>query len=199
MNARDEGTSPMTTSQSIDIRSTEFAHRLAQLLVDQRSEAGLSRRALSRASGGALPVRTLRDIEHARLVLTEELAGSVALLYGVDLSELVPPRVPLEINGGRIAAGGYAVEFTEGDTTSLLLAYLTLVRRLRGADHPPAIDLRRTDVELIAQHLDISPDDVIDRFGAVTGARSFERKAMTGMFAGGAEVVGLTGTARGRF
>ena len=33
----------------------------------------------------------------------------------------------------------------------------------------------------------------------VTGARGFERRGMTGMFAGGAEVVGLTGTARGRF
>jgi len=188
----------MTISQSIDIRSTEFAHRLAQLLVDQRSDAGLSRRQLSRASGGALPVRTLRDIEHARLVLTEELAGSVALLYGVDLGELVPPRVPLEIDTGRIAAGGFAVEFSPGDATSLLLAYLTLVRRLRGADHPPAIDLRRTDVELIAEHLGIGADEVIDRFGAVTGARGFERRAMSGMFAGGAEVVGLTGTARGR-
>ena len=189
----------MTISQSIDIRSDVFAHRLAQLLVDQRRDAGLSRRALARASGGALPARTLRDIENARLVLTEELAGSVALLYGVDLSELVPPRVPLEIDGGRIAAGGYAVEFTAGDATSLLLAYLTLVRRLRGGDHPPAIDLRRSDIQLIAAHLDVPADEVIDRFGVVTGARSFERRAMSGMFAGGAEVVGLTGTARGRF
>jgi hypothetical protein len=72
----------MTISQSIDIRSDVFAQRLAQLLVDQRRDAGLSRRALARASGGALPARTLRDIENARLVLTEELAGSVALLYG---------------------------------------------------------------------------------------------------------------------
>lgn len=189
----------MSTSHSIDIRSEVFARRLGEMLVERRREARLSRRALARVSGGALPARTLRDIERAKLILTEELAGSVSLLYGVDLSSLVPPRVPLEINGGRIAAGGYAVEFTEGDATSLLLAYLTLVRRLRGGEHPAAIDLRRTDIELIAQHLNISNDEVIDQFGVVTGARSFERRAMSGMFAGGAEVVGLTGTARGRF
>lgn len=189
----------MTGDQSIDIRGEVFAGRLAQMLVDRRRDARLSRRALSRASGGAIPTRTLRDIEHARLVLTEELAGSVALLYGLDLSSLVPARVPLEIDGGRIAAGGYAVEFTVGDSTSLLLAYLTLVRRLRGGDHPAAIDLRRSDIELIAEQLQITADEVIDQFGAVTGARGFERKAMSGMFAGGAEVVGLTGTARGRF
>ena len=79
------------------------------------------------------------------------------------------------------------------------MAYLTLVRRLRGGEHPAVIDLRRTDVELIASHLDITPDDVIDRFGRCTGARAFERRGMTGMFAGGAEGVGPTGTARGRF
>jgi hypothetical protein len=194
-----EGTA-MSSNQSIDIRSEVFAHRLAELLVERRREARLSRRALSRASGGALPARTLKDLEHARLVLTEELAGSVSLLYGVDLSSLVPPRLPLEIDDGRIAAGGYAVEFNSGDATSLLLAYLTLVRRLRGGDHhPAAIDLRHSDVEMIARHLQVTPDDVIDRFGVVTGARGFERRAMSGMYAGGAEVVGLTGTARGRF
>jgi hypothetical protein len=189
----------MNPSQSIDIRSDVFAQRLAQLLVERRRDAGVSRRTLARASGGALPARTLRDIEHGRLVLTEELAGSVAMLYGLDLGSLVPARTPLEIDSGRIAAGGYAVEFSPGDPTSLLLAYLTLVRRLRGGDHPPAIDLRRTDVELIAGHLDIPADEVIERYGVVTGARGFERRAMSGMFAGGAEVVGLTGTARGRF
>jgi hypothetical protein len=189
----------MSSSQSIDIRSDVFAHRLAELLIERRREAGVSRRALARASGGAIPAHTLKDLERARLVLTEDLTGSVSLLYGVDLSSLVPPRQPLEIDDGRIAAGGYAVEFTSGDATSLLLAYLTLVRRLRGGEHPAAIDLRHSDVELIARHLDVAPDDVIDRFGVVTGARAFERRAMSGMYAGGAEVVGLTGTARGRF
>lgn len=189
----------MATNESIDIRSDAFAQRFAQLLVDHRTGAGVSRRSLSRASGGAVPVRVLKDVERARLVLTEELAGSVALLYGVDLGSIVPNRVPLEIVSGRIAAGGYAVEFTPDDPTSLLLAYLTLVRRLRGGDHPPAIDLRRSDIEAIAAHLGTSTDEVIERLGVVTGARAFERKAMSGMFAGGAEVVGLTGTARGRF
>jgi hypothetical protein len=154
---------------------------------------------MARASGGAVSTGMLRDIEHARLVLTEDLAGSVALLYGVDLGEIVPARVPLEIGDGKIAAGGYAVEFAEGDPTSLLLGYLGLIRRLRGGEHPAVIDLRRSDIEAIAAHLEITAEDVIERFGAVTGARGFERKAMAGMFAGGAEVVGLTGTARGRF
>jgi hypothetical protein len=189
----------VSNDQNIDIRNHEFAERLAELLVERRVTAGLSRRALARTSGGAFGARTLRDIERARVVLTEELAGSVSLLYGLDLGSLVPPRIALEIDEGRIAAGGYAVEFTEGDPTSLLLGYLTLVRRLRGGDHPAVIDLRRTDIEAIARHLDLEPDEVIERFGAVTGARGFERKAMAGMFAGGAEVVGLTGTARGRF
>jgi transcriptional regulator with XRE-family HTH domain len=189
----------MTINDSIDIRGDVFAGRLAQLLAERRHQAGLSRRQLARASGGAFRARMLKDIENARVVLTEELAGSVALLYGLDLGSLVPARVPLEIDEGRIAAGGYAVKFHDGDVTSLLLAYLTLVRRLRGGDHPPAIDLRRSDIELIAHHLDITADEVIDRFGEVTGARGFERTAMSGMFAGGAEVIGMTGTARGRF
>ncbi len=189
----------MSTDQSIDIRSQVFAQRLGQQLFERRRAAGLSRRALSRASDGALSTRMLKDIERANLVLTEELAGSVALLYGLDLGSLVPPRQTLEIRADRIAAGGFAVEFTEHDPTSLLLAYLTLVRRLRGGDHPPAIDLRRSDIELLAENLAITTDDVIDRLGTVTGARGFERRAMSGMFAGGAEVVGLTGTARGRF
>lgn len=199
MNARRRKGMTMSTDQNIDIRSNVFAQRLAQMLTDRRREAGLSRRALSRASDGALSTRMLKDIERANLVLTEELAGSVSLLYGLDLGALVPPRVALEINGGRIAAGGFAVEFIEHDPTSLLLGYLTLVRRLRGGDHPPAIDLRRSDIELLAENLSITTDDIIDRLGTVTGARAFERRAMSGMFAGGAEVVGLTGTARGRF
>jgi hypothetical protein len=189
----------MSTDQSIDMRSDEFAHRFADLLVARRTEAGVSRRSLARSSGGAFTARVLRDVERAQLVLTEDLAGSVAMLYGLDMGALVPARSPLRISGGSISAAGTSVEFIADDATSLLVAYLSLVGRLRNGDHPAAIDLRRSDVELLADHLDVAPDDVIDRFAVVTGARSFERKAMAGMFAGGGEVVGVTGTVRSEF
>lgn len=180
----------------IDIRSNTFAERLASLLVEQRRRSGRSRRSLAKASGGTFTAAHLKDLERGRLILTETIAGDVALLYGADLGSILPARLPLEIQPfGVISTGGAATSFTPGDRSSLLTSYLRLIRQLRGEHRPPAIVLRRSDIEVLAAFLDEPAEDVIDHLGGLMGATKVQRRAMAGMFVAGATVIGLAGSA----
>jgi hypothetical protein len=94
-----------------------------------------------------------------------------------------------------VAAGGVSIVYVPGDVDSLLEAYLKLVRTLRRQKKAPAVDLRREDIEALAEHLQVPGEDVVDRLAALMGAARGQRLAMTGLFQGGAVVIGLVGTA----
>ena len=106
-----------------------------------------------------------------------------------------PGRRPVRIGDHFVSVGGRSVSFDPLDATDLLEAYLRLVRRARRQQSAPEVTLRREDIEVLASHLASTPEVVIDRLGSLMGATRAQRLAMASLFASGAMVVGLVGTA----
>lgn len=168
-----------------------FATRLANLLRHERERAGLRTGTMARRSGGRFSAAELRRFEAGEGDL--QRAAEVAELYGADLESILPERLPLEVDpGGTIATAGVSEPFGPDDDTSLLLAYLRLVRRLRNEQRAELIVLRRADVETLAGVLALPGETVTDRLGALMGATRVQRRVMVGMFVAGAAVIGLT-------
>ncbi len=185
----------MNESATLDLTSDAFAQRFGRHLAATRSKAGRSTRALARASDGGFTHGELKALEQGTVPLHDDLIERVSELYGCDLGDLLPTRLPVAVGSGVVAAGGVSIVYLPGDADSLLEAYLKLVRTLRRQRKSPAVDLRREDVEALAEHLQLPGEAVVDRLAALMGAGRNQRAAMAGLFASGAVVIGLVGTA----
>ena len=64
---------------------------------------------------------------------------------------------------------------------------------MRDQQGAPTIQLRREDVEVLADFIGETGPTVIDRLGALMGATATQRRAMAGMFLAGAVVICLAG------
>ncbi len=187
-------TQTMTETGTVDIHSDAFARRLANLLAERRRQRGTTLRKLARTSGRAFTAQELRAFEEARATIDAERLDAVVELYGADIDLIMAARLPLEVRPmGVLVTGGIAQSFTPGDETSLLMTYLKLVRQLRSAERAPSIELRREDVEVLAEHLGRPGESIVDRLGALMGATVAQRRAMAGLFVSGALVIGLAG------
>ena len=181
-------------SGSVDVASEAFARRLATLLREHRRADGVGLGTLARRSDRRFTTRELRAIESGRVHVTD--ATDLAALYGADLASILPARMAIAVDpAGQIITAGVAEAFEPADTTSMLTAYLRLIRRLRGAERDPVVALRRDDVDALAAVLDEPGERVIDRLGELMGATQAQRKVMVGLFVSGAVVVGLAVTA----
>ncbi|MFZ4719901.1 MAG: hypothetical protein ACOYMR_10775, partial [Ilumatobacteraceae bacterium] len=179
----------------MEIGSEAFAKRLANLMVATRSKDGRSVRQLARASEGRFSKRDLKALEEGTIPLDDDLVEVVAELYGCDLGVILPTRLPVTIAGGIISAGGVSAAFEPNNSTALLEAYLKLVRSMRRQHQAPAVDLRRDDIEVLAGFLHQPGETIVERLAALMGASRSQRAAMAGLFASGAMVIGLVGTA----
>ena len=101
------------------------------------------------------------------------------------------PRFPVEIAAGRLSGAGVSVEFSPGDPTSVLIAYLRLIRRIRNKKKAPAIAVRRDDILVIARYLDIDGAAVVERLSTLMNVTPAQRNTMAMLFATGAIVIGL--------
>jgi hypothetical protein len=185
----------MTASESVDITSRAFALRLGNLLVATRTRDGRGVGSVARASAGAFSKTDLKAYEHAERTVDETSLDELAQLYRCDLGLILPLRLPVVVGEHCISAGGVhqEVESTGGD--ALLAAYLTLVRTLRHQRKSPVVDLRRDDVEVLAGFLGEPGQTVVERLALLMNATQTKRTAMIGVFATGAVVIGLVGTA----
>lgn len=185
-----------TSSEALDTAGDRLAKRMATLLADERRRTGVGVRALARASAGRYTGRDLRRIEAGRIPLTPDRASQLAELYGLDLATALPPRVPLEIRPfGVLSANGVARSFTPDDDTSLMTAYIELIRAVRNDDTTRLLDLRRADIELLAEQLSVPGDVVVERLAGLMGATLVQRRTMAHMFVAGALVISLGGAA----
>ncbi|MGD9705669.1 MAG: hypothetical protein AB7Q42_07885 [Acidimicrobiia bacterium] len=92
---------------------------------------------------------------------------------------------------GALRVGRAMATFVPGDDRSFLAAYLKLVRWLRNQKSTPQIELRRIDIEMLAEHLDADAADIVERLGSLMGATISQRRALVAMFATGAAVLCL--------
>jgi hypothetical protein len=182
-------------SEQVDISSVAFARRMANLLLATRRERRVSIGRLARHSGGRFSKRDLRAWEAGERPLDAPTVLQLTGLYGCDVSQILPLRLPIAVEFGRISAGGVSAPFEPLSSTSLLEAYLRLVRSLRRQKSAPTVELRRDDIEVLAAYLQEKGEVVVERLGALMGATRSQRTAMAGLFATGAVVIGLVGTA----
>jgi hypothetical protein len=168
--------------------------RFANLLRATRLEHGTSFRSLVKAGGQQWTKDQLRQIEDGLLTLDESMVESVSMAYGADLGSILPSRLAVDIvEDGVISAGGVRAVFIPHNETSLLTAYLRLIRTMRRQRKAPMIALRRDDIEVLAAHLEMPGETVVDRLTALMGATLHQRTAIASMFAMGAVVIGLAG------
>ena len=179
----------------VDLRSDTFAKRLANLLVGTRSVRGRSVRQMARMSDGSFTKSQLKSLESANTLLDDDLVARVTELYESDLGAILPTRLAVVVGTGIVSAGGVSTAFVPHDSTALLEAYLNLVRSMRRQMKAPAVDLRRDDIEVLAGYLQQPGETIVERLAALMGASRTQRTAMIGLFASGAVVIGLVGTA----
>jgi len=176
----------------LDGTGERLAKRMAALLGEHRHRNGLSLRSVARSSDGRYTTRDLRRIESGRTTLSPEDTTELAELYGIDLATALPERVPIEIRPfGVLSTNGVARSFTPGDDTSLMTAYIDLIRAVRDDDTTRLLDLRRSDIDLLAKHLAIPGDLIVERLAGLMGATLVQRRTMARMFVAGALVITL--------
>ena len=183
----------MSGYDDIDITSVAFAHRFAALLINHRVRNKQYLWRLSRHSDGRFSVEDLQELEAGRLPLDEDIVDAITELYGATIESLLPPRVRLQISPlGTISANGVELTFDPGDASAMLAAYLELVRKLRDQLDRTVIELRREDVEVLADHLQDAGSSVVQQLAKLMGANERERRALAAMFIAGASVISVS-------
>lgn len=177
----------------IDISSASFARRLGALLASHRQRSKQYLWRLSRRSQGALSVDDLTAIEAGDVPIDEDLLDTLTELYGVRLDALLPPRVRLAVSPlGTISANGVDISFDPSNDDSMLEAYLQLVRTLRDQLDRKVIELRREDMDVLADHLMLPGSWIVTELARLMGANERERRAMEAMFIAGASVISVS-------
>jgi len=128
------------------------ARRLGVALLEVRRQRGLTRRQVEQAVGGRPSVIRLRAIERGRRRITAEELDSLARVYGVELSSLMPSRRPftVDLQRGVLFFNGEEHPLDDDLSPSSVLAqYLGLVRSARDAANTAAITLRSTDLRVL--------------------------------------------------
>ncbi|MEN9824223.1 MAG: hypothetical protein RLZ04_2649 [Actinomycetota bacterium] len=179
----------------LDVSSDAFAKRLANLLLATRQQAHRTLRGLARQSRGTFTRADLKAAETGLLPLDDVSIDALVGLYQCDLTAILPSRMSLSVEQGKIVTGGVERPFEPSNSTALLEAYLRLVRNMRRQTRDPRITLRQDDVATLAGYLQQSHDSVASRLGALMSATQTKRIAMAGVVASGVAVIGMVGTA----
>lgn len=175
----------MGSGTDTELHGVDFARRFGALLREQRGK-----RRLRHLCCDELSINLLRDAEHGRLPLEPSLITELAGRYGLDLDAVVGTRRAVRVDPtGEVQADGRSEAFEPGDGQSLLLAYLRLIRTLRGDDG--VLVLRTEDLAVLADHLETSFLNVLAHIGELMGADEFHQQSMAELLVGGARVVGV--------
>lgn len=99
------------------------------------------------------------------------------------------------ISPGVIDIGIDSARFVPGDVDALLRSYLMMVRRTRHQRRAVTITLRRDDIEVIASHAGETAAAVLERLADLMGSTRTQRAAMLTLFATGAMLIAVSGSA----
>ncbi len=139
--------------------------RLAQALRAAREAVGLDELAVADALG--VSVRRLRALETGRRAPRESEVTALCGLYGLDLAGTLARRTPIvfDRDRGGIVVAGRLVRYTPGvtDNDAFLEAYVRVIRELRGVDDEVPLQLRSSDLAVLATVLDLDDADLEDR------------------------------------
>lgn len=134
--------------------------RLGRLLAEARTDKGLTVADVCESLGGELDTVDLLEIETGRSPVEDGVLRSLADLYGLETTSMVPSRSQLviDLDEGLIEASGASTTLADhGDDVvrqDVLTKYLALVYSMRGAEPGTMVTLRLDDLDVLAEALD---------------------------------------------
>lgn len=140
--------------------------RLGRLLAEARLERGLTVADVCEEVGGALEDVELLEIETGRRPIDDKDLKSLAELYGLTTSSMVPSRsrLVIDLDEGIIDADGSSAELsTEAQRQDVLSKYLALVYSMRDKEPGTTITLRIADLDVLAEALDSDRRSIEDQ------------------------------------
>lgn len=120
-------------------------------------ERGLTVTDVCAEIGGALDDIELLEIETGRRPIEDQDLKTLAQLYGLTTSSMVPSRSQLviDLDEGIIEADGTTADLTdESQRNDVLTKYLALVYSMREKEPGTALTLRIADLDVLAEALD---------------------------------------------
>jgi transcriptional regulator with XRE-family HTH domain len=146
--------------------------RLGRLLGAAREAQGESYDDLVRRCGLAFDQDFFARVEQGRAELDEPLVRWITELYGVSAGELVPARSRLVIDLAerQVAIGERRVPLSGETPEQILVNYLALVYSLRGLPAGRPIPLRKVDLQVLADALEMSSRSVNRSLGRIMSA-----------------------------
>lgn len=171
--------------------------RLGEALHAARTMIGLQEQEAADALG--ISVRKLRHWEEGRKAPDAAMAAAIGKAYGLDLGGNLPPRVPIVFDTeiGGIVIADRVVPYVPGltDNDDFLEGYVRVVRELRGVDPDTPIQLRSSDIQVLATVLDLTDDDLEDRLAFWMGQPAGSMVGVRHRLVLAAVVVGVVGGA----
>ncbi len=126
----------------------------------------------SEAASDALgiSVRTLGDFESGLRTPSDAVVEAMLALYGVEIGRIVSrawvPRVPPKYDREKqtLWLGWSAIHITENDNDQIVRSVAAALRSMRSLADDAPLQLRATDLPLLAQVLDLSDEELPDTF-----------------------------------
>lgn len=154
--ARRKGPDVITTARSntpaTDTIGDAAAQHLAGALVAARRRAGGRVTRLAKRSGGRFTRDDLRAYERGTRSVDADTMLALVRLYGCDPRAALPARPTVSIEHDRVMAGGMSAEYDPADHTTVMPAYVRLVRKLRKLQAGDELDLRRPDLQVVTTY-----------------------------------------------
>jgi transcriptional regulator with XRE-family HTH domain len=168
----------------IQIEAAFIGNRLRR----RRRKLGLRRRHLATEH---VPPGHLRAIERGAVQLDGATLTEVASAYGVDLAMLVHGRPAMIVDEAALTIGEQREPFTAGSLTSMVCAYLALMKT-GDTSTTPGTPLHRDDIVQLADRLDLPCVSVISRIADQMRATGAQTRAMVSLYLEGASVIGVS-------
>lgn len=148
--------------------------RLGRLLGEIRQAHGESLADLVRRCGLAFDEAFFAELEAGRAELDEPLVRWVTELYGVATSDLLPARSELiiDLTEGRVGVGDTQIPLVGRETEQILTNYLALVYSLRGMSAGATIPLRKADLTVLGQALELPTRQISRSLGRMMNAEA---------------------------
>ena len=131
------------------------APRIGELLVRTRIEAGFDQRTLGKALSTSS--RRLKRWESGEEVPSDFELEDFAGVCGVVISDIFPARDRVEYDPSSflMRVGDALVAVSDADNENVLTTYLNLVRQQRALPDTSYVHIRRSDIDLLANALDL--------------------------------------------
>jgi hypothetical protein len=107
---------------------------------------------LAKQSEGQFTRDDLRAFERGTRTADADTTLALVRLYDCDPRAALPQRPTVCIEHDRVVAGGMSAEYDPADHTTVMPAYVRLVRKLRKLRAEDELDLRRPDLQVVTTY-----------------------------------------------